>query len=80
MLRSKSRSGPNDLRQKSHSSRFSRTLSATKLCRGDALGCQIDSNALVSLERKKPSKVDNLFEEVTVQAVKTVSYRNTRIQ
>ncbi|XP_060186286.1 putative WEB family protein At1g65010, chloroplastic isoform X1 [Lycium barbarum] len=61
MSRSKSRSGPNDLAQRSHSSRFSRAISASRLCRGDVLGCQIDSNALVTLERK-PSKVDNLFE------------------
>ncbi|OIT33205.1 PREDICTED: putative WEB family protein At1g65010, chloroplastic [Nicotiana attenuata] len=59
MLRSKSRSGANDIGQRSHSSRFSRAISATKLCRGDALGCQIDSNALVSLERKS---VDHLSE------------------
>ncbi|XP_009775592.1 uncharacterized protein LOC107805358 isoform X1 [Nicotiana tabacum] len=59
MLRSKSRS---DIGQRSHSSRFSRAISASKLCRGDALGCQIDSNALVSLERNKPSKVDHLSE------------------
>ncbi|XP_055816637.1 putative WEB family protein At1g65010, chloroplastic [Solanum dulcamara] len=62
MLRSKSRSGSIDFGQKSHSSRFSRTFSASKLCRGDALGCQIDSNAVVSLDRKKPSKSDNLIE------------------
>ncbi|XP_060186287.1 putative WEB family protein At1g65010, chloroplastic isoform X2 [Lycium barbarum] len=55
MSRSKSRSGPNDLAQRSHSSRFSRAISASRLCRGDVLGCQIDSNALVTLERK-PSK------------------------
>ncbi|KAK6775108.1 hypothetical protein RDI58_026109 [Solanum bulbocastanum] len=62
MLRSKSRSGSIDFGQKSHSSRFSRTFSASKLCRGDALGCQIDSNAVVSIDRKKPSKIDNLIE------------------
>lgn len=62
MLRSKSRSGSIDFGQKSHSSRFSRTFSASKLCRGDALRCQIDSNAVVSLDRKKPSEVDNLSE------------------
>ncbi|KAM3201271.1 putative WEB family protein, chloroplastic [Capsicum annuum] len=55
------RSGAIDFGQKSNSSRFSRTFSASKLCRGDVLGCQIDSNAVVS--RKKPSKVDNLFED-----------------
>ncbi|KAL3323601.1 hypothetical protein AABB24_037981 [Solanum stoloniferum] len=62
MLRSKSRSGSIDFGQKSHSSRFSRTFSASKLCRGDALGCQIDSNAVVSIDRKKLSKIDNLIE------------------
>ncbi|WMV53319.1 hypothetical protein MTR67_046704 [Solanum verrucosum] len=62
MLRSKSRSGSIDFGQKSHSSRFSRTFSASKLCGGDALGCQIDSNAVVSIDRKKPSKIDNLIE------------------
>ncbi|KAG5574605.1 hypothetical protein H5410_054739, partial [Solanum commersonii] len=55
-------SGSIDFGQKSHSSRFSRTFSASKLCRGDALGCQIDSNAVVSIDRKKPSKIDNLIE------------------
>ncbi|KAK4707788.1 hypothetical protein R3W88_028713 [Solanum pinnatisectum] len=62
MLRSKSRSGSIDFGQKGHSSRFSRTFSASKLCKGDALGCQIDSNAVVSIDRKKPSKIDNLIE------------------
>ncbi|KAL7090047.1 hypothetical protein ACP275_12G015500 [Erythranthe tilingii] len=59
MLRSKSRSGSVDVVQKNHySSVFSRTLSASKLCRGDSIGTQIDSNALKSLD-KKPSKISN---------------------
>ncbi|XP_073125735.1 uncharacterized protein [Henckelia pumila] len=60
MLRSKSRSGSIDFGQKNnYSSVFSRTLSASKLCRGAVLGSQIDSNALKSLD-KKPSKNSNL--------------------
>ncbi|KAK6120011.1 hypothetical protein DH2020_046251 [Rehmannia glutinosa] len=55
MSRSKTRSGSVDIGQKNHySSVFSRTLSASKLCRGDVIiGAQID---------KKPSKVSNLSE------------------
>ncbi|XP_073033956.1 uncharacterized protein [Primulina eburnea] len=60
MLRSKSRSGSIDFGQKNnYSSVFSRTLSASKLCRGGVLDSQIDSNALKSLD-KKPSKNSNL--------------------
>ncbi|KAL0423100.1 UNVERIFIED_CONTAM: hypothetical protein Sradi_0844800 [Sesamum radiatum] len=62
MSRSKSRSGSVDFGQKNHySSVFSRTLSASKLCRGDAIGRQIDANALKSVD-KKPSKVSYLSE------------------
>nr|GMD00751.1 putative WEB family protein At1g65010, chloroplastic [Ipomoea batatas] len=59
MLRSKSRSGSFDFRQSSHHhhSVFARTISASKFCRGDALGSQIDADAVVSLQRK-PSKTD----------------------
>ncbi|XP_009786833.2 putative WEB family protein At1g65010, chloroplastic [Nicotiana sylvestris] len=39
-----------------HASIFSRTISASKLCRCDAMGSQIDSDALVSLERKPTIK------------------------
>ncbi|XP_011097536.1 putative WEB family protein At1g65010, chloroplastic [Sesamum indicum] len=62
MSRSKSRSGSVDFGHKNHySSVFSRTLSASKLCRGDAIGRQIDANALKSVD-KKPSKVSYLSE------------------
>ncbi|KAL0431891.1 UNVERIFIED_CONTAM: hypothetical protein Sradi_0815100 [Sesamum radiatum] len=62
MSRSKSRSGSIDFGHKNHySSVFSRTLSASKLCRGDAIGRQIDANALKSVD-KKPSKVSYLSE------------------
>ncbi|XP_059310404.1 putative WEB family protein At1g65010, chloroplastic [Lycium ferocissimum] len=56
MLRSRSRAGSNDSAKKRHSSIISRTISASKLCRCDALGSQIDSGALVGLERKSPVK------------------------
>ncbi|MCD9559892.1 hypothetical protein HAX54_018220 [Datura stramonium] len=46
----------NDSGKKKHSSIISRTISASKLCRCDALGSQIDSDALVSLERKSSVK------------------------
>ncbi|KAK4430551.1 hypothetical protein Salat_1355800 [Sesamum alatum] len=63
MSRSKSRSGSVDyIGHKNHySSVFSRTLSASKLCRGDAIGRQIDANALKSVDRK-PAKVSYLSE------------------
>ncbi|KAH0720077.1 hypothetical protein KY284_005107 [Solanum tuberosum] len=52
-LRSKSRVGSNnDSGKRINSSIISKTISASKLCRCDALGSQIDTNALVSLERK----------------------------
>ncbi|XP_025887682.1 putative WEB family protein At1g65010, chloroplastic isoform X2 [Solanum lycopersicum] len=53
MLRSKSRVGSNnDSGKRKNSSIISKTISASKLCRCDALGSQIDTNALVSLDRK----------------------------
>ncbi|KAG9141822.1 hypothetical protein Leryth_013953 [Lithospermum erythrorhizon] len=58
MLRAKSRSGSVDLGHKNHSSIFSRS----KLCRGDAIGSQIDSKALVSADNK-PTKAPYLPEE-----------------
>ncbi|KAK3042956.1 hypothetical protein RJ639_001032 [Escallonia herrerae] len=45
-------SGSFDFRQKQLSSVLSRTISASKLCRGDALGSQVDGDALISLEQK----------------------------
>ncbi|KAK3020153.1 hypothetical protein RJ639_005286 [Escallonia herrerae] len=48
----KTRSGSFDFRQKQLSSVLSRTISASKLCRGDALGSQVDGDALISLEQK----------------------------
>lgn len=54
------RSGSVDLGQKNHySSLFSRTLSASKLCRGDAIGQQIDPHALKSHHKKPPSNISN---------------------
>ncbi|KAH6821969.1 hypothetical protein C2S53_002297 [Perilla frutescens var. hirtella] len=50
MLRSRSRSGSVDFGQKNHhSSIFSKKLSASKLCRGDAIVAQIDASALKSV-------------------------------
>ncbi|GER27326.1 myosin heavy chain-related protein [Striga asiatica] len=52
MLRSKSRSGSIDITQKkNYSSVFSRTLSASKLCRGDVIGTHFDAEALKSKNR-----------------------------
>lgn len=61
MLRSKSsRYGNADFGQKNHPSVLSRTLSASKFCRGDALASQIDSGALKPVGRRSvdryPSK------------------------
>ncbi|PIN10464.1 hypothetical protein CDL12_16948 [Handroanthus impetiginosus] len=72
MLRSRSRSGSVDFGQKNnHLSVFSRTLSASKLCRGDALGSQINTNALKSVD-KKPSTFPNLSEIVYVKQLRTL--------
>ncbi|CAA0831829.1 Myosin heavy chain-related protein [Striga hermonthica] len=53
MLRSKTRLDSVDITQKkkNYSSVFSRTLSASKLCRGDVIGTQIDAEALNSKNR-----------------------------
>ncbi|KAL2551353.1 WEB family protein [Forsythia ovata] len=60
MARSKSRSGSIDFGQKNHySSVFSRTLSASKLCRGGDLVSQIDSNALKSADKKSSKNRSN---------------------
>ncbi|XP_057786590.1 WEB family protein At4g27595, chloroplastic [Salvia miltiorrhiza] len=66
MLRSRLRSGSVDFGQKSHhhSSVFSKTLFASKLCRGDAIAAQIDASALKS--------VSNLSENVGVKGNKPV--------
>ncbi|XP_055824391.1 putative WEB family protein At1g65010, chloroplastic [Solanum dulcamara] len=60
MLGSKSRicraGSNNDSGKRRNSSIISKTISASKLCRCDALGSQIDTNALVSLERKPSVK------------------------
>ncbi|KAK2981433.1 hypothetical protein RJ640_004047 [Escallonia rubra] len=45
-------SGSFDFRQKQLSSVLSRTINASKLCRGDALGSQVDGDALISPEQK----------------------------
>ncbi|KAL3845146.1 hypothetical protein ACJIZ3_002549 [Penstemon smallii] len=69
MSRSKSRSGSIDIGHKNHySSVFSRTFSASKLCRGDDLGSQIDLNALKSND-KKPPKVSNSSENRINQVI-----------
>ncbi|CAN4090431.1 unnamed protein product [Withania somnifera] len=52
MLRLKSRDRSIDSGKKGYSSIISKTISASKLCRCDALGSQINSNAFVSLEKK----------------------------
>ncbi|CAA0821004.1 Myosin heavy chain-related protein [Striga hermonthica] len=55
MLRSKTRSV--DVTQKNnYSPIFSKTLSASKLCRGDVIRTQIDAKALKSVDNKKQSK------------------------
>ncbi|XP_022855001.1 WEB family protein At5g16730, chloroplastic-like [Olea europaea var. sylvestris] len=60
MLRSKSRSGSNDFGQKNHyTSVLSRTLSASKFCRGGDLVSQIDSNALKIADKKSSKKLSN---------------------
>ncbi|CAK9170843.1 unnamed protein product [Ilex paraguariensis] len=61
MLRSKSRPGSFRLGQKNNSSVLTRSISASKFCRGDALTSQVDTNALVSVDQK-PSNVANLSE------------------
>ncbi|KAI5669823.1 hypothetical protein M9H77_19676 [Catharanthus roseus] len=68
MLGSKStRSSYADFGQKKQSSVISRTISASRFCRGDSLVSQIDSKALKpidrnSIDKKKPSKFVNLTE------------------
>ncbi|CAI9767020.1 unnamed protein product [Fraxinus pennsylvanica] len=60
MSRSKSRSGSIDFVQKNHhSSVFSRTLSASKFCRGGDLVSQIDSNALKIADKKSSKNLSN---------------------
>ncbi|KAF3627644.1 putative pentatricopeptide repeat-containing protein-like [Capsicum annuum] len=56
MLGSKSRAKSNDFGKRRNSSIISKTITASKLCRCDALGSQIDTNALVSLEKKPYAK------------------------
>ncbi|XP_019264094.1 PREDICTED: myosin-13-like [Nicotiana attenuata] len=48
--------GSIDSGKRRHASIFSRTISASKLCRCDAMRSQIDSDAIVSLERKPTIK------------------------
>ncbi|KAL8475144.1 hypothetical protein ACS0TY_031537 [Phlomoides rotata] len=54
MLRSKSRSRSTDFGHKKnhYSSVFSRTLSASKLCRGDGVGAQVDATAVKFVDKK----------------------------
>ncbi|KAL3630513.1 hypothetical protein CASFOL_023497 [Castilleja foliolosa] len=71
MLRSKTRSGSVDITQKNNnSSLFSRTFSASKLCRGDVIGTQTDPNALRPID-KKPSQVSNLSKNQADRAMAT---------
>lgn len=60
------RSASSDIDKKNrNSSMFSRTISATKLCRGGAFSSQIDATALTSLHDKKtPSKKSSSSEVI----------------
>lgn len=61
MLRSKSRSGYLEFGQKkqSSSSFLIRSISGSKICRGDGLTSQVDKEALVSVDRKSISLSEN---------------------
>ncbi|KAL8246699.1 hypothetical protein R6Q59_007915 [Mikania micrantha] len=60
MLRSKSsRSGYLEFGQKKHSSFLVRSISGSKICRGDALASQVDKQALVSVDRNSISLSEN---------------------
>ena len=81
-----SRYGNADFGQKNHPSVLSRTLSASKFCRGDALASQIDSGALKPVGRRSvdryPSKVANLSEvlgQFVIQVVSFLSFDVSRI-
>lgn len=66
MIRSKSRSRSSEIGRKSHKSVLSRTLSASRFCRGDPLISQIDANALKPVEQN-PSDTPNLSEHRIAQ-------------
>lgn len=57
MLRSKSRNGFLEFGKKSQKSAISRTISASKMCRGDPLISQIDATALKPLDRNSSTGV-----------------------
>ncbi|KAJ0660163.1 hypothetical protein HanOQP8_Chr14g0534621 [Helianthus annuus] len=59
MLRSKSRSSYLEFGQKKHTSFLVRSISGSKLCRGDALASQVDKQALVSVDRHSVSLSEN---------------------
>ncbi|KAK9062226.1 hypothetical protein SSX86_019412 [Deinandra increscens subsp. villosa] len=59
MLRSKSRSGYFEFGQKKHSSFLVRSISGSKICRGDALASQVDKQALISVDRHSISLSEN---------------------
>nr|XP_043633376.1 putative WEB family protein At1g65010, chloroplastic [Erigeron canadensis] len=59
MLRSKSRSGYLEFGHKKHSSFLIRSISGSKICRGDGLTSQVDKEAVVSVDRKSISLSEN---------------------
>ncbi|XP_023735548.1 putative WEB family protein At1g65010, chloroplastic isoform X2 [Lactuca sativa] len=59
MLRSKSRSGYLEFGQKKHQSFLIRSISGSKICRGDALASQVAKEAVVSVDRKSISLSEN---------------------
>ncbi|XP_052197179.1 putative WEB family protein At1g65010, chloroplastic [Diospyros lotus] len=65
MLRSKSRSASFDLGRKNHASVLSRTISASKFCRGDPVISQIHKNALKPIE-PNPSMLADLSQKQVV--------------
>ncbi|KAF5798259.1 hypothetical protein HanRHA438_Chr07g0301301 [Helianthus annuus] len=67
MLRSKSRSGYVEVGQKKHSSFLLRTISGSKICRGDSLASQVDKAALVSVERNSVSLAENRIVKAAIQ-------------
>ncbi|PWA46411.1 hypothetical protein CTI12_AA507500 [Artemisia annua] len=61
MLRSKSRSGYLEFGEKKQSSKsfLIRSISGSKICRGDGISSQVDKEALVSVDRKSISLSEN---------------------
>ncbi|KAI7733352.1 hypothetical protein M8C21_004479 [Ambrosia artemisiifolia] len=67
MSRSKSRSGYLEFGQKKHSSFLLRTISGSKICRGDALVSQVDKEALVNVDRNSVSLSENRIVKAAIQ-------------